>query len=218
MKVFVIPDTHFPFHCKKAYRKMLSHIKKEKPNVVVQLGDILDQYTFSKYTRSASISPAQDITKGLKQAKKMWADIKKIVPRAKCYQLLGNHDIRIQMRIEERLPELNEVFNFMDLYKFKGVTTLNSDRDYLELEGVVYVHGWLSKSLDHAKYFNKPTVHGHRHRPCIEFNQPNLWSMDCGFIADKNSLPLNYTRSKHSKWVLACAVVENGWPRLIILE
>lgn len=217
-KVFIIPDTHFPFHNKKAYRKMMKIIRREKPNVVIQIGDLLDQYTFSKYSRSMSISPEQDIRKGLMYADKMWKDIKKIVPRAKCYQLLGNHDVRIAKRISEKLPELAEVFDFTDLYQFKGVESLDSDRDYLEIDGVVYVHGWLSKTIDHAKYFNKPTVHGHRHRPAIEFAQSDLWSMDVGYLADKESLPLNYTMSKHSKWTLACGMVDKGQPRLFILE
>ena len=217
-KVFIISDTHFPFHSKSAYKKMMKLIKKERPNVVIQIGDLLDQYTFSKYSRSMSISPEQDIKKGFQQAEAMWKQIKKIVPRAKCYQLLGNHDVRVAKRISDTLPELAEVFNFTDLYQFKGVKSLNSDRDFLEIDGVIYVHGWLSKTIDHAKYFNKPVVHGHRHRPAIEYCQADIWSMDVGYMADKDSLPLNYTMSKHSKWTLACGMVVNGQPRLLILE
>lgn len=215
MKVFVISDTHFPFVDVVAFDKMMLAIKKEKPTYIVQIGDLLDQYAFSKYTKSSSVYP--DVEDGLVFAKAMWAAIRRNVPKAKCYQLLGNHDMRMAKRISEKLPELAN-FIQKDLYAFKGVKTLNSDRDFLVIDGVVYVHGWLSKSIDHARYFGKPTVHGHRHRPGIDYDTPRLWSMDVGFLADRTSIPLSYTASKHSRWTLACGIVEDGKPRLIILE
>lgn len=216
IKVFCIPDTHFPYHNKEALKAIISMIKKEKPTHVVHLGDLLDQYVFSKYTRKMGITPEKDIKDGLKAAQNMWKAVKKAAPRAKCYQILGNHDVRLSKRISERLPELEPFFGVSQLYQFKGVTVLSSDRDYLEIGGVIYIHGWLSKSIDHAKHFNKPTVHGHRHRPCIEVDG-NIWSMDCGFIADEKSVPLNYTMSKLTKWRMACGIVENKKPRLILL-
>jgi len=216
IKVFVIPDTHFPFHNEDALKAILDLIKKEKPTHVVQIGDLLDQYVFSRYSRTPSITPKEDVTYGLAVAARMWKDIKKIVPRAKCYQILGNHDIRLCKRISEKLPELADFFNVKDLYKFDGVKVLESDRDFLEIDGVIYVHGWLSKSLDHAKHFNKPTVHGHRHRPCIDV-EGQLWSMDVGFIADEQSVPLNYTMSKLTKWRMACGLVDDRQPRLFLL-
>lgn len=216
VKVFVIPDTHFPFHNEQALKDVLALIKKEKPTHVVQLGDLLDQYVFSKYTRSPEITPEAEITEGLALATKMWQDIKKAVPNAKCYQLMGNHDVRLSKRISEKIPELASFFNVKDLYKFKGVKVLGSDRDFLEIDKVIYVHGYLSKSIDHAKHFNKPTVHGHRHRPCIEVDG-TIWSMDCGFLADETSLPLQYTMSKVTKWHMACGIVEDRKPRLVLL-
>ena len=217
MKTFIISDTHFPFHNKKAFKEMLSHIREEKPTHVIQIGDLLDQYIFSKYSRSLGITSTTDIETGLNDAVEMWEEIRRLVPRAKCFQLLGNHDVRMSKRIYEKLPEMGEFFSHKNLYKFDGITMMGSDRDYLVLDGVYYVHGWLSKSIDHARYFNAPCVHGHRHRPAIEFDRKSLWSMDVGFLADESSLPLQYTLNKFSKWTMACGVVENKKPKLIIL-
>ena len=216
MKVFIISDTHFPFHSKKAYKKILQHIKRERPDAVVQIGDLLDQYVFSKYSRSLGVTAQDDIWRGLELADQMWKDIHKLVPRAKLYQLLGNHDMRMAKRIAEKIPELETIVKYSSLYKFDHVTTLKSDRDFLVLQGVVYCHGWLGRSLDHAKHFNRPTVHGHRHRPTIEV-EGKLWSMDVGLSADVKSLPLSYTPSTVTKWRMACGIVEDGNPRLILL-
>lgn len=216
-KVYIIGDTHFPFHSKKAYKKMLLSIKREKPTHVIQIGDLLDQYVFSKYSRSLDITPQQEIDSGLKLATEMWKAIKKIVPKAKCYQLLGNHDVRLAKRIADQLPELSGFFSHKNLYNFAGVKTMTSDRDFLVINNVIYAHGWLSKSIDHAKFFNKSTVHGHRHRPAIETDGSHLWSLDVGYLADNKSLPLQYTASKYSKWTTACGIVENGKPRIDFL-
>ncbi len=216
-KVFVISDCHFPFHSRRALKKIYALIKKEKPTHIVQVGDLLDQYTFSRFTRKMEITPDNDIVRGLEIATEMWEKIQKIAPKAKCYQLIGNHDVRISKRISECLPELSGYFSHKNLYKFKDVWVAPSDRSFLTLFGVKYVHGWLSKSIDHAKHFNQPTVHGHRHRPTIEVDRPGLWSMDVGFMANEKSAPLQYTMSKLTRWTMACGIVENGEPRLIFL-
>lgn len=216
MKVFILSDLHFPFHNKRAYNKALELIKKEKPDAVVQIGDLLDQYVFSNYSRKANITPQLDIVKGLKDAQEMWRRIQKIVPKAKCYQILGNHDLRLAKRIAERIPELAEIYSHDHFYKFPNVKVMKSDRDYLELDGVVYCHGWLSKSIDHANFFGKPTVHGHRHRMTIE-TKGKIWSMDVGYLADVKAVPLGYTASKFTHWTLGCGIVENKLPRLLFL-
>lgn len=216
-RVFVIPDTHFPFHSKKLFKKVLPLIAERQPTHVVQIGDLLDQYVFAKWARSVGVTPKEDVEYGLLLANDMWKAIREVAPKAKYHQLLGNHDMRLAKRIAEKFPEMADFFSHKDLYKFDGVKVQESDREHIEIDGVVYVHGWLSKSLDHAKYFGKPTVHGHRHRPAIEFDRKDLWSMDVGYLADPESLPLQYTANRFSKWTAACGEVDNKEPRLFLL-
>lgn len=216
-KVFVIGDTHFPFHDNSALKQVLSLIKREKPTHVVQIGDLLDQYVFSKYTKTLKIEPEREIKEGLQLAGLMWDLVRQMAPKAKLIQVLGNHDLRLNKRIRDKFPELESFFGHKDLYKFPGVSVLQTDRDYIEIDGVVYTHGYLSKSLDHAIHFNKPVVHGHRHRAAIE-TKGKLWSMDVGYLADPSSLPLSYTPSTKSSWTHACGTVEEGVPRLILLK
>lgn len=215
--VVAIPDIHLPYHNAAALVSILDFIKQTQPDVVVQLGDLLDQYVFSKYARRLSVTPAGEILEGVKLAEEMWENIQSFAPQAKCIQLMGNHDVRVSKRISEKLPELEDFFNHKSFYKLDGVTVLDSDRDYYEIDGVIYVHGWLSKSIDHAKYFNQPVVHGHRHRACIEYDNERLWSMDCGFVADKTAMPLQYTQSRMSKWSTTLGFIEYGNPRLVKL-
>lgn len=214
--VLVISDTHFPYEHKRSIRKIMDLVEETNPDYVVQIGDLLDQYVFSKYSRKLKITPEQDIRRGLKAAAAMWTEIQERSD-ADCIQVLGNHDMRLAKRIAEKLPEAEGMLSHKELYNFKKVDVLESDRDYVEIDGVVYCHGWLSKSIDHAKHFLKPTVHGHRHRPTIETFGKHLWSMDVGLVADENQSPLQYTMSRTTNWRRACGMVEDGQPRLILL-
>lgn len=216
MKVLAIPDTHFPWTNFEAMKKIYAIAKAEQPDAIIQMGDLLDQYIFSHFARKAGITAKHDVRRGLLCANHMWERLHQEARHAKCFQLLGNHDVRVTKRISEKLPELGDFFSHRNLYHFEGVKTLISDRDYLKLDGVVYCHGWLSKSIDHAKYFNSPTVHGHRHKPSLDTDGP-LWSMDVGHVANENTVPLSYTATKFTRWRMACGLVEDKKPRLILL-
>jgi predicted phosphodiesterase len=215
-RVLVISDTHFPFQHKKALSKLIALAKKERPTHIVQVGDLLDQYGFSSYSKKLSINPAEEMRRGLEQAADMWRKLRKAFPKAKCYQLLGNHDIRLAKRLSEKLPELEGLVNPIEMYKFPGVVLSKSDRSVLVIDGVAYIHGHLSKSIDHAVALGMPVVHGHRHRMEIA-TKGKLWSMDVGFLGDERKVPFQYTQSTVTNWTLGSGIVENATPRLIFL-
>jgi predicted phosphodiesterase len=216
-KVFTVADLHLPFHDRKALRKVLRAVRIEKPTVVIQIGDLLDQYCFSKYVRSLNLSvPAKEIRKGLKLAAWFWSEVHKIVPRARRIQILGNHDVRICKRIGEKLPELEGLLGIGSLYQFPGVEVMKSDRDYVVIDGVLYTHGHYSNSIDHVKFYLKSVVHGHLHRAGLN-TYGKLWAMDVGHMANEGSLPLSYTASRVSRWAKAYGITDNGNPRLELL-
>lgn len=223
VKVFFVSDTHFPFEDKKAIKKVIALIKKEKPTHIVQAGDLLDMFSFSRYEKSINFTnPKSELAQGLTRAKKFWADVRKAAPRAKRYQLIGNHEDRLSKYIAKNAPELEGmVDSIQDMFKFPGVKVLQSSKDHLILDGVVYTHGHYTKLGDHAKFYRKSCVHGHSHKVGIWYEQTVdglIWEMDCGHLADNKALPLQYTQSKFSKWTKAVGIIENKQPRLIILE
>ena len=220
--VLCVPDLHFPWADKQALKEVYRAIRREKPNVVIQLGDLYDQYVFSRYDRDMNlITPEDEVKLAKKQATEFWAEVHKIVPRARKIQLIGNHDVRVRKRVMEKLPELATILDVKGmLYTWPHVEVLPSDKDSVEIDGVVYTHGWMTKLGDHMKYFGKSVVHGHSHKPglCYAPTKNGFhFEMDVGFLADEKSTPLSYTSSKHSKWLKAYGVVEDGMPRLVIL-
>lgn len=217
-KVFAFGDTQFPFHSEEGLKKIFDAIKKEKPDIIIHLGDLYDQHMFYKGRRHINIlTPQEEIQRALELGVSMWERINKLAPKAKKCQLLGNHDLRMAKRIQEKMPEIESLVDWKKIYRFKGVTTLESDRDILEFDNVIYCHGWFSDSIKHAKFFNKSCVHGHLHRPSLTIDGPNVWAMDVGHQCDEDALPLSYTAVKVSKWRKAYGVITNGKPRLELL-
>jgi len=219
MKIFVFGDIHFPFHHKKALKWALGELKKEKPDVVIQIGDLLDQYVFSRFTRSPSfITPQEEMTRGLKEAKKFWGDVRGRVHNAKLFQVLGNHDMRLRKRIMETLPELESVFSAQSLYKFDSVHTLRDDRTELTINDITIIHGHLSKLGDHQKKFGSKVIVGHSHTGGVVYSKHKkgiIWELNAGYLADEAQLPLNYGPTRMKEWTLGYGLVDSKGPRFV---
>src|SRR5437899_12189351 len=108
MKILIVGDLHLPYHNKRALRSIYEAIKKEKPTHIVQIGDLYDQYSFSRFTKKNIITSTKELQKARKSAIQFWKRARALRRSVKCYQLLGNHDVRLSKRISERVPEAYE--------------------------------------------------------------------------------------------------------------
>jgi predicted phosphodiesterase len=220
MKILIAGDIHFPFHNERAVNAFLAAVKREKPTHVVQIGDLYDQYSFSRYTKKNIVNPDQELSEARKLGEWFWKSVKQNSPKARCYQILGNHDIRMIKRTQEKLPELGTVISefVQDLYKFTGVKTLTDDRDILTVGDVNFHHGYLSKLGDHMRSQRRSMVVGHSHVGGVVLEQignKTLFELNAGHLADETSEPLRYRPTKTSKWTLGFGVVDRQGPRFV---
>jgi 3',5'-cyclic AMP phosphodiesterase CpdA len=220
-KVVAIPDLHFPWHHQDCLTFIYEVIKEHKPDVIVQLGDLLDLYSVSRFSRSHNLcTPKEEICEARQGAENMWKHICKISPNSVKYQIRGNHDARLSRKVLDLLPEIESLVEpqIHELFKFKGVKTIIDTAEELCVDGVVYTHGHYSKIGDHSKYLLKPVVHGHRHRGEVWFQQMNgymLWELDAGYCADDSQVPLRYTPTRTNHWTLGCGMIDSMGPRFI---
>ncbi len=211
-KILIFGDIHFPYHNGKALKRALEAVKREKPTHVVQIGDLYDQYSFSRFTRKNITLPQSELQLARQQAIDFWNKVKNCSKGVKCYQILGNHDMRLIKRAEERLPEAQDLVknSVLELYKFKGVLTIEDDRDILKVMGISFHHGYLSQIGAHRDKFLANVVVGHSHTGGVSFRQINgktLWELNAGFLADETAEPLRYNPSKSSKWTLGYGLI-----------
>lgn len=225
-RALILGDLHMPFHCKRTLQAAIEHAETLKPTVIIQVGDLNDEYCFSRYPRSHNKNtPQEELLAAKKFATKMWADLRKAAPRSERYQLLGNHDIRLNKRIMEKLPELYEILDFTERFEFDGVQTLNTDRDILNInlngERISIHHGFLSKLGDHVKHFQNSCVVGHSHRPGIVYEPIHgrqLFEFNVGYMGDPKSHVFKYGATVKQKWGRGFGVIDEDGPRFISTE
>lgn len=206
---------------KTATDKIYLAIEEEKPDVVIQLGDAYDMYSYSKFARSHDIcTPKEELQEARQGILGLWDYIHKIAPSARLMQMSGNHEARIMKRVLDRFPEIASILNTEDIFKVPNVETYFDHTGHITIEGVVYTHGFLTKLGDHCKHFGCPVVHGHTHRGGTIFYktlQGVNWELDCGFLADESQVPLQYGAIKHTMWTLGYGIVDKWGPRFIPL-
>ena len=216
-------DTHFPYVHQEALKWAIGLVKKKQPKIVIQVGDLYDFYWASRYTkRWFQFSPEEEVRYGRVESEKMWREIQKIAPKAKCYQLLGNHDIRPILRALDRAPELLPFMNVETLFSFDGVKTILDHKQELHLKvcgwEAVFQHGHYSKLGDHMKYNEESTAVGHSHSGGTFFLKRKdriLWELNAGFLADTNAGPMNYRKQNKCKKTLGIGEIDTYGPRFI---
>src|SRR5581483_1288903 len=80
MTIIAIPDIHYPFQNVKAEEECLYAIKQERPSHVVQLGDLYDQYSFSRFTRKNLGTPEEEVRAAVSSAQSLWNRVRKNSP------------------------------------------------------------------------------------------------------------------------------------------
>ncbi len=217
MRVLAIGDTHFPFEHRKALEWAYRLADKFKPTHVVQLGDLYDQFAFSRYPKVLRMGPAEELAAGRESASKMWAHFKGL----HCYQLRGNHDDRAFKKALSGAPEVAALVDesLVGYYSFPGVTTVLDGREELILGGIAFQHGHRSKLGDHARYNRARTVVGHSHCGGVSYFPDSsgiLWELNAGFLGDISSPAFGYHAQKRfHTTTLGVGVIDELGPRFV---
>ena len=221
-KILCWPDTHYPFVNKEAERLMIEFARDHQPDYIIQVGDLLDCYATSKFPRSQNVyTPKDEEELGIGMAREAWAKLREYCPKAKCYQLMGNHDVRMLKRTLEALPIAEHWIEkyFKELFCFEGVETIFDTRQELEIAGILFTHGFLSAG-SHKDYYLKNVIHGHDHKLYVQHRRihgENIFEMSCGFLGDVEAKALSYTPSKLANFQLGFGWVDEWGARTIHL-
>lgn len=214
LRILGIGDVHAPYTNQSYLNSVVLFAKDFRPNFVVQIGDIYDQYAHSRYNKSLNgKTPEQEDTEARMQGVELWTKLQGAAPKAQCFQLRGNHDVRAAKKVLEKAPSLEQaVMKFYDnLYSFRGVKTLADDRSELVINNILFIHGYLSNPGDHVKQNRQSTVVGHSHRGDVKFlryKSGTLFELNCGHVADDTLLPSAYTPQRTTFWTPGFGTIE----------
>lgn len=214
--VLVIPDIQYPFQHQDAHAFLKLVRDTHKPDIIVQIGDLLDQHYYSKYGPS---SKATDGKEEIRQAvKELKSGLYNLFPKVNiCW---GNHDLRIAKRASDAgidaylLKTYEEIIQCPKGWKFA---------DKWEIDGVIYEHGigrsGYQGALRAAQSNMQSTVIGHLHSNAGILwygNKKNLiFGFNVGALVDDNKYAFEYARFSSAKSILGCGLVLNGIPVFI---
>lgn len=223
--IMVVGDTHFPFVSMNSLSLLYALVEVLKPRHVVQVGDLYDMLSHSRFPRSRNAyNPFEEMSLGFEMSQEFWRKIKNLSPGVKCYQILGNHDVRPLKKILEHYPE-GEVFFSIDRYfQFEGVQTIMDPRELLMIQGIGFTHGH-GPMGSHRDATGKNNAHGHTHKGGSHFKvvggsfigepKKTLWELDAGFLGDPNSKALSYTPLKVNLGTEGVGWIDALGPRFI---
>lgn len=222
----ILGDLHLPFQDKQTLNLGLQCIKQRKPDLVVQIGDLYDNFNWSRFYKSPDIiSPRKEMELARKQSIELWKTIREYSPKSVCVQLNGNHD---RERLEKMTLMLAPSFHSIVLEKarelmtFDGVFTVPTYRHSYETiiqgEKVSFMHGTFSTTIAHGKHYMTNVVLGHLHRgEIIPYKQgeKDLWAMNVGYMGNPYAPVFNYTKTILHGWTLGLGVIDAEGPKFL---
>jgi predicted phosphodiesterase len=219
----VISDIHYPFHNQKVIDRFIEYVGDEKPEYVIIDGDAWDMYGQAKFPRSHNVfTPKQEEQMARHLNEEFWKRVQTVNANAKCYQMLGNHDVRPLKRVMEAVPTMEHWIEeyFQKIFTFDNVTTYFNAREELIIGDTVIHHGYRSKLGDHRDDLLMNVIVGHTHLAGVVYRtQRNkvIWEMNCGLAGNPEAKGLTYTPQRMVKWTPAFGTVNKYGPQVVIV-
>ena len=219
---------HHPWAHDPTLQKIYEAANELQPKLIVQIGDLRDLYGYSRFPTNPNImSPADELDRGTERASRMWQKLQRAAPKARCVQLLGNHDVRASKRLSETLPECKLLAQptMRALFEFPDVETIHDDTEELFVDTaageICFMHGHRSKLGDHARYNQMSTVVGHSHTGgCVYLRQRNkvFFELNVGWTGDERAPVFKYGNQKLLKtWTRGYGWIDSRGPRFVPL-
>lgn len=206
--VGVFADPHAPFTHKGYIQFIKDTFRKHKVQRIVCLGDLFDQYCFSRHEKDPeAMNQHQEIDKACEVLK----DLFKAFPEGEL--IPGNHDERLLKLACRSGIGRRFVQSYRDLFGLpKG---WNIHEKGLIMDGVMYKHGegcsGKNGALDAALHARMSVAIGHFHSLAgcqYQFNSVStVFGMNVGCGVDEQSYAFAYGRNSKDKSILGCGIV-----------
>lgn len=218
----VLTDSHVPYQDEAALSVIYGLIRDIQPRVIVHLGDLLDCYTISRFTKNRDhVLSTQDEIDG---ARRILHHISTLAPEAEKYWLAGNHEARLD-ELLNTLPgtanELNRLRDFRAALTWPALMHLDEiGWTFVPVAGQAHVsilpklitkHGnvvrkWSGQSgKGEWEKYGKSGLSGHVHRMgqfyTQDFNGNHVWT-ECACTCN-----LKPEYSEDPNWAHGCVLV-----------
>ena len=203
-RVIVFSDAHFTDETTTAFKALIKFIKHFKPQVIVCNGDAFDGQVLSRFP-SINYDAKPTVLEELEACRWHLNEIEKVRP-AGCRLIwtLGNHDMRYESWLVNKVPEYSGVDGFSLKYHFPNWETCWS---FWVGEDTVIKHrlkGGRTAGYGNVQAAFCNIVTGHTHVLCASpingYQQNTFWGVQTGCLADPMSPTFEYCEDGPKDW------------------
>ena len=215
-KVFVISDLHIPYHHRSSFAFLKAVKEKYKPDLVINIGDELDQHAISMHDSNPDLPSAGD---ELKTSKTYIKELEKIFP--KMILIHSNHSSLVYRRAlkyglpREYLRSYNEFLGVGKDWRWVDDLTITLSDD----SRCFFTHGMSADVLKLAMQMGKHVVQGHYHSKFSigYFSNPDelIWGMQVGCLTSQSSMAFDYAKNFKNRFIMGSGMIIDGQPKLI---
>ena len=203
---------HFPHHDPEAVDWLLEQVRRQKPDVVVSLGDMIDTACLGRWSNEAVNSLADEYS----AVDAFCVAVNKAAPKAQKVWLQGNHEQRMFRAEHSSLSAILDYRKHIEGAKEWKHYPYIYHRDHCHRIGqVTFYHGFAISDVgrkEEAILLGQPTglcISGHTHRPHgveqVKFGRVQIpyWTANPGTFISPNP---KYTHAMNtSQW--GCGVI-----------
>ncbi len=211
-RLLIIPDTHRPYHSKKAWALMLKVAKAFKPDILVSIGDLADFYSVSSHSKDPDRvhsldEEVADVNIGLDELDALGASEKHFIA--------GNHEDRLARYLRDKAPELFGVISIPALFRLRERGwTYTPYKDHRRIGKVHFTHdvgvagrNSTFKALDTYQH-SVITGHAHRMQYVVEGNAVGECKVSAqfGWLGDASKIDYMHRANVAKNWALGFGI------------
>jgi UDP-2,3-diacylglucosamine pyrophosphatase LpxH len=167
----VASDIHAPFQDRAVVNLLLRFIRDHKPGYVHLLGDIVDCYQISRFSKDPLRK--ENLQDELDAGRRFLQRVRDAAPRSRIIYSEGNHEKRLTKYLRSTAPELAGLrcLQLPELLSFDELgVKYRSEQNPYRVGSLLFTHGqvvrkwaaWSAKG--HWEKFGCCVIHGHTHR------------------------------------------------------
>jgi len=219
LRTVVIPDKHFPQHCKKTHKATVDFVKYYQPHVLLSIGDWFEMGPVSHWQGNVNFGLLrEELEGGVKLLEGLAEDCgDSLIYKA---MMLGNHELWYKRLISKQAPGLRKFLkqSGMDIH-FANVSGLE-DAGYevfgynegLDLGDTVYTHGIYTNDAHAKKHVDcvgKTVLYGHTETQQL-YTKINASGVTQGVSlgTQRDEGQCEFMNNRPSNWVTAVGIVE----------
>ena len=221
-RVIVFSDAHFTDTTTTAFKALLMMIDTFKPEVIICNGDAFDGQVLSRFP-SSNYDAKPSVLEELKYCREHLDEIEKHrPPGCRLVWTLGNHDMRYEAWLVNKVPEYSGVDGFSLKYHFPNWETCWSF--WIGEETVVkhrYKGGRTAGYSNLMAAGNTNIITGHTHVLCvspISGYQGTFFGVQTGCLADPMSSTFEYCEDSPKDWRSGFVMLSFDQGRMLMPE